>query len=172
MAKRMKDYQIFKCPFCSCEYFDDTARKGKTVGSPGIKCPNCKEVAFRKDVYEPALLDENRHFDIRFSELYSNIRTVIICLYAVFLFFILVTKDFTLAMSFIVAAAVIFGLYLIIRVVHKKNYLESPEFEVEINRSMARLSDVNYAIRVIKNQGIDETSVYYFQLHQNGNGES
>ena len=164
----MKDYQIFKCPFCGSEYFDDTARKGKTIGNPSIKCPHCKQVAYRKNVYEPALLDENRHFDIRFGEIYSNIRNVIIVMYAIFLFVILSTKDFTLAMCFIVAAAVIFGLYLIIRVVHKKNYLESPEFEVEIQRSLNRLSDVNYAIRVIKNQGIDETSVYYFQLHENG----
>lgn len=168
----MKDYQIFKCPFCGSEYFDDTARKGKSIGNPSIKCPYCKQVAYRKNVYEPALLDENRHFDIRFSSLYSNFRTGMICLYAVFLFFILITKDFALAMSFIVAAAVIFALYIIIRVVHKKNYLESPEYEVEITRSLTRLSDVNYAIRVIKNQGIDETSVYYYQLHQNGNGES
>ena len=166
MAKRMKDYQIFKCPFCACEYYDSTARDGKKVGDPIIECPQCGKKSYRKSILEPALISERRFFDIRYSSLYGNVRIGLILIYAVFLFFILVTMDFTLSMCFITAAVMLFALYLTAKLCHKRMVINSREYEMEIARSLERLSDTSYAGMVIKNQGMDADSVYFYELHQ------
>lgn len=166
MAKRMKDYQIFKCPFCSCEYYDSKARKGKTVGNPMLECPSCGKKSYRSSILEPALIGGNRYFDIRFSSLYGNLRIGLILIYAVFLFFILVTKNLTLAIYLVVAAAFLYMLYEIIRISHRRNYLGSDEYDSEITNSLDRLSDEEYAGMIINMQGMEEDSVYYYELHQ------
>lgn len=166
MAKRMKDYQIFKCPFCSCEYYDSTARKGKKVGDPMMECPQCGEKSYRNSILEPALISGNRFFDIRYSSLYGNLRIALILIYAVFLFVVLMTKDFTLSMCFIGAAVMLFILYLMIRMFHKTNYLKSEQYKSEISRSLERLADTSYAAMIIRSQGMDEESVYYYELNQ------
>ncbi|MBQ7961880.1 MAG: hypothetical protein IJ289_04710 [Clostridia bacterium] len=167
MAKRMKDYQIFKCPFCRCDYYDSTARDGKKVGNPMIECPQCGKKSYRKTILEPALISEKRYFDIRYSSLYGNLRIGLILIYAVFLFFILVTMDMVLSMCFIASAILLFVMYLMIRMFHKRNVLRSKEYEKEITRSLERLSDTAYAAMVIKTQGMDADSVYFYELHQN-----
>lgn len=167
MAKRMKDYQIFKCPFCRCDYYDSTARDGKKVGNPMIECPQCGKKSYRKTILEPALISEKRYFDIRYSSLYGNLRIGLILIYAVFLFFILVTMDMVLSMCFIASAILLFVMYLMIRMFHKRNVLRSKEYEKEITRSLERLADTAYAAMVIKTQGMDADSVYFYELHQN-----
>ncbi len=166
MAKRMKDYQIFKCPFCRCDYYDSTARDGKKVGNPMIECPQCGKKSYRKTILEPALISEKRYFDIRYSSLYGNLRIGLILIYAVFLFFILVTMDMVLSMCFIASAILLFVMYLMVRMFHKRNVISSKEYEKEITRSLERLADTAYAAMVIKTQGMDEDSVYYYELHQ------
>ena len=166
MAKRMKDYQIFKCPFCRCDYYDSTARDGKKVGNPMIECPQCGKKSYRKTILEPALISEKRYFDIRYSSLYGNLRIGLILIYAVFLFFILVTMDMVLSMCFIASAILLFLMYLMIRMFHKRNVLRSKEYEKEIARSLERLADTAYAAMVIKTQGMDADSVYFYELHQ------
>lgn len=167
MAKRMKDYQIFKCPFCRCDYYDSTARDGKKVGNPMIECPQCGKKSYRKTILEPALISEKRYFDIRYSSLYGNLRIGLILIYAVFLFFILVTMDMVLSMCFIASAILLFVMYLMIRMFHKRNVLRSKGYEKEITRSLERLADTAYAAMVIKTQGMDADSVYFYELHQN-----
>lgn len=167
MAKRMKDYQIFKCPFCRCDYYDSTARDGKKVGNPMIECPQCGKKSYRKTILEPALISEKRYFDIRYSSLYGNLRIGLILIYAVFLFFILVTMDMVLSMCFIASAILLFVMYLMIRMFHKRNVISSKEYEKEIARSLERLADTAYAAMVIKTQGMDADSVYFYELHQN-----
>ncbi len=166
MAKKMKDYQIFKCPYCSCEFYDRTARDGKKIGNPMMECPQCKKDIYISSVLEPALIGGNRFFDVKFSSLYGNIRIAMILLYALFMFVILVTRDFTLAMCFIVVAAILFALYCIVRAQHRKNYLQSDEYNKEIEHSLERLEDPDYAAMIAGLQGIDENSVYFYELHQ------
>ena len=89
MAGKIKDWMLFKCPYCSCEYYDRTARKGKKVGDPMVQCPVCGKKSYRKSILEPALIGGKRYFDIKFSSLYGNFRIGIILIYAVFLFVIL-----------------------------------------------------------------------------------
>ena len=166
MAKRMKDYQIFKCPFCSCEYFDSTARNGKRVGDPMIECPQCGKKSYNKTILEPALISGKRFFDIRFSSLYGNLRIGLILIYAVFLFVILLTKDFTLAMCFIGSAVMLYALYFMIRIFHRNNFLKGNVYEYELKISLERLANTSYAAMVINTQGLDEDSVYYYEHHQ------
>lgn len=169
MAKKMKDYQIFKCPFCSCEYYDETARDGKKVGDPMIVCPSCSKKSYRSSILEPSLISADRYFDIRFSSLYGNFRIAIILVYAVFLFFILVKREFTLSLCLVVVAVIIFLMYGIIRLIHKKMFINSDEYNSEITHSLKRLADIPYAKMVIKSQGIEKNSVYYYELNENKN---
>lgn len=165
MAK-MKDYQIFRCPHCSCEYFDRTARKGKKVGNPMMKCPNCGKESYRSTILEPAMIDGKRYFDIKFSSAYGNFRIGIILIYAVFLFFILVKKNMAMSLCMVAAAVVIYATYLVIRLLHRRMVLRSEEYRTEIAHSMKRLSDPAYAKMVTDSQGIDPGSVYYYDLHE------
>lgn len=166
MAKRMKDFQIFRCPFCNCEYYDSTAKKGKNIGNPMMECPSCGKLSYRSSILEPALIGGNRYFNIRFSSLYSNLRIVIILIYAVFLFFILTSKNFTLAIYLVVAAAFLYMLYEIIRICHRHSFLGSDKYDAEISESLERLGDEEYAQMIINLQGIEEDSVYYYEMHQ------
>ena len=165
MAK-MKDYQIFRCPYCSCEYFDRTARKGKKVGNPMMKCPDCGKESYRSTILEPALIDGKRYFDIRFTSAYGNFRIGIILIYAVFLFFILVKKNLTMSLCMVAAAVVIYVIYLVIRLIHRRMVLRSEEYRTEIAHSMKRLSDPAYAKMVTDTQGMAPGSVYYYELHE------
>ena len=166
MPKKMKDYQIFKCPFCSCEFYDSTAKKGKKVGNPLIKCPQCHNKLYRKNILEPALTSGYKHFDIKFSSLYGNLRIGLILMYLVFLVFILITRDFALTMCFVAAAVVLFVLYQAVRMIHRNEYLKSEQYYYEIEQSMNRLSDPKYADMITEVQDIDEESVYYYELDQ------
>lgn len=166
MAAKMKDWQIFKCPFCSCEYYDRTAKKGRNVGNPMIECPNCGEKSFRSTILEPALINGNLHFAIKFSSVYGNLRIGLILIYAVFLFIILVKKNLTMAVFFVAAAAFLYILYELIRLCHKKAYLQSDEYQSELAHSLKRLSDPAYAAMVTKKQPMDPHSVYYYQRHK------
>ncbi len=166
MAKRMKDYQIFKCPYCDCEYYDSTAKKGKNIGNPMLECPCCGKKSYRSSILEPALIGGNRYFNIRFSSLYGNLRIGLILIYAVFLFFILMTKNLTLAIYLVVAAAFLYMLYEIIRISHRHSFLGSDEYDDEITDSLERLDDEEYAQMIINLQGMEEESVYYYEMHQ------
>ena len=116
MAEKIKDWMLFKCPYCSCEYYDRTARKGKKVGDPMVQCPVCGKKSYRKSILEPALIGGKRYFDIKFSSLYGNFRIGIILIYAVFLFVILEKKSFSVSIWLLLAAAVIFCFYGLVRV--------------------------------------------------------
>ncbi|MBO5934480.1 MAG: hypothetical protein J6Q94_03220 [Clostridia bacterium] len=166
MAKRMKDFQIFRCPFCNCEYYDSTAKKGKNIGNPMMECPSCGKLSYRSSILEPALIGGNRYFNIRYASLYSNLRIVLILIYAVFLFFILTSKNFTIAIYLVVAAAFLYMLYEIIRICHRNSFLGSDKYDVEISESLERLDDEEYAQMIIRMQGIEEDSVYYYEMHQ------
>ncbi len=161
----MKDYKIYRCPYCSCEYYDRTAKDGRKVGDPMLQCPECKKKSYRSSILEPALISGNRYFGIRFASLYGNIRIGLILLYAVFLFIILVKKEFLLGVCLVGIAVVLYTIYELVRIYHRNSFLKSDLYNSEISRSLARLADVEYAAMIIKNQGIDETSVYYFELH-------
>ncbi len=167
MAKRMKDYKIFRCPHCACEYYDETARKGKNVGDAMLVCPNCGEKSFRKTIFEPALIGGKKYFNIRFSSFYGNIRIVLILIFAAFLFAILVTKDMTLSIILVLAAVLLYLLYEAGRFAHRNLVLNSEEYDREITASLERLSDERYAEIVIYSQGVEEDSVYYYELHNN-----
>lgn len=166
MAKRMKEYQIFRCPYCACEYYDSTARKGKKVGDPMMVCPNCSEKSYRSSILEPALIGGKRYFDIRFSSLYGNFRIALILIYAAFLFVILVTKDMKLSICLVVAAVLLYILYEVARFAHRNMVLGSDAYDTEITQSLERLADEGYARMVIGSQGLDEDSVYYYELHR------
>lgn len=165
MAK-MKDYQIFRCPYCACEYFDRTACKGKKVGNPMMKCPDCGKESYRSSILEPALIDGKRYFDIKFSSAYGNFRIGIILIYAIFLFFILIKKNLTMSLCMVAVAVVIYAAYLVIRLIHRQTVLRSDEYRTQIAYSLKRLSDPAYAKMVTKSQGIDPGSVYYYELHE------
>lgn len=167
---KMKDYQIFKCPYCSCEYYDRTARNGKKVGDPMIECPQCGKKSYRATILEPALISGKRYFDIHFSSFYGNFRIVLILIYAVFLFFILMKRDFILGVCLVGIAVALYAVYELIRVFHRSSFLKSDYYDKEISYSLKRLADISYAKMVINKQGIDETSVYYYELHQGKNG--
>lgn len=166
MAKRMKDFQIFRCPFCNCEYYDSTAKKGKSIGNPMMECPSCGKKSYRSSILEAALIGGNRYFNIRFSSLYGNLRIVLILIYAVFLFFIITSKNLTLAIYFVVAAAFLYMLYEIIRICHRRSFLGSDEYDDAISESLERLEDAEYAQMIINIQGMEEDSVYYYEINQ------
>ncbi len=162
--KKMKDYQIFRCPYCSCEYYDRTATKGKKVGDPIIVCPQCSKQSYRNTILEPALLSGNRFFDINFSSLYGNIRIALIVIYAIFLFMILIKRSLVLGICLICVSVALYSLYELARVFHRNSFLKSQEYEKELTYSLERLSDEDYAQLVIGMQGVDDTSVYYYNL--------
>lgn len=163
--RKMKDFQIFTCPFCSCEFYDSTARDGKKVGDPMIECPQCGRKSYRSTILEPALISANRYFDIRFSSRYGNMRIGLILIFAVFLFLILVKRELLLGVLLVGIAVALYTIYELVRVAHRNSYLNSYEYEREIDNSMERLSDEAYAKMVIASQGIDEKSVYYYELY-------
>lgn len=166
MAKtRMRDYQIFKCPFCACEYYDKTAREGKKVGNPMIVCPHCSKKSFVSTILEPAVISGKRYFDIRFSSLYGNLRIGLILIYAVFLFFILISRDFMLGVMLVGVAVALYAVYELVRICHRNSFLNSDEYDNEISESLERLSDTSYAKMIADRQGIDETSIYYYELY-------
>lgn len=166
MAKKMKDYQIFKCPYCACEYYDETARKGKQVGNPMLECPNCLKKSYRSTILEPSLIGEKRFFDIKFSSFYGKFRIGLILLYAVFLFCILLTKDMILAICFIATSILLYVLYEAVRLAHRRSYLQTDEYSAEITHSLERLANEDYARMIINAQGMDEDSVYYYELNK------
>ena len=165
MAKKMKDYNVFRCPYCSCEYFDEGAGKGKTVGNPVISCPNCGKSILRKSVLEPALIRGSRYFDIRFASLYRKLKYGVIFIYAVFLLLIVMKADLLLSLYLIGMALLIYIAYEIIRVVHMRSFLKSDEYYSEIAFSLNRLSDKKYAEMITEIQGIDSSSVYFYELY-------
>lgn len=167
MAK-MKDYKIYRCPFCGCEYYDSNARKGRSVGNAMLQCPHCGERSFRKTILEPALIGGKRYFNIKYASLYGNARIVLIFVFAAFLFTILVTKNMKLAVILVLAAVLLYLLYEAARFAHRSMVLGSVEYDIEITKSLERLEDKAYAELVIYSQGIDEDSVYYFEKYGEG----
>lgn len=165
MAKKMKEYQIFRCPHCACEYYDSTARKGKSVGNPMLECPNCSEKSFRNTILEPALIGGKRYFNIKYSSFYGNIRIILILIYAAFLFTILVTKDMTLSILLVLSATLLYLLYEVARIAHRNVVLGSEEYDYELTLSLNRLQDADYAHLVVSSQGIEEDSVYYYEIN-------
>lgn len=163
----MKDYQIFKCPYCACEYYDKTARNGKKVGDPMIECPSCKKKSYRSSILEPALIGADKYFNIRFASHYGNLRIGIIIIYAVFLFLILTKRDLVLSLGLVAAAAVILILYGVIQLIHKRMYLRSAEYDNELNYSLKRMENPAYAKMVIAAQGLESDSVYYYEINEN-----
>lgn len=164
MAKNMKDYQIYKCPYCSCEYYDKSVKDEKKVGNPMIECPECKKKSYRSSVLEPALISSDRYFGVRFSSLYGNLRIALIIIYAVFLFLILVKRELYLGIGFIGLSIVLYAFYELARFSHKKKFLKSEAYEKELVSSLKRLSDPKYAAMVIREQGVEENSVFYHEL--------
>lgn len=162
MAK-MKDYRIFRCPFCGCEYYDSNARKGRSVGNAMLQCPHCGERSFRKTILEPALIGGKRYFDIKYASLYGNIRIVLILIFAAFLFTILVTRNMKLAVILVLAAVLLYLLYEAARFAHRNMVLGSVEYDMEITKSLERLEDEAYAELVIYSQGVEEDSVYFYE---------
>ncbi len=163
MAK-MNDYKVYKCPHCNSEYYDKTAKKGKKVGNPILECPQCGKKSYRSSILEPALISANKFFSIRFASLYGNLRIALILIYAAFLFVILLKKDFMLGICFVGISFVLYAIYELIRINHRKKVVKSAEYDKEIESSMKRLSNIRYAATVIKDQGIDAESVYYYEL--------
>ncbi|MCD7774928.1 MAG: hypothetical protein LUH40_05035 [Clostridiales bacterium] len=164
MAK-MKEYQIFRCPHCQCEYYNKDAVKGKSVGDPMLTCPECGKKSYRSSILEPALISEGRYFDIKFSSVYGNMRIVIILILAVFLFAVLVKRDAYLSIYLVCAGIIVYAIYGLIRAIHMYIFLKSDEYDNDISRSLSRLEDEDYAQMIIHSQKMDRTSVYYYQLH-------
>ena len=164
MAKKMKDYQIYKCPYCSCQYYDKSARGGRRVGNPMIECPECKKKSYRSSVLEPALISKDRYFGVRFSSLYGNLRIALIIIYAVFLFLILIKRELYLGIGFVGLSVVLYAFYELAKFSHKKNFLKSEVYEKELVSSFKRLSDPKYASMVIGEQGIDEDSLFFYEV--------
>ena len=167
----MKDYQIFKCPQCGCEYYDKTARDGRKVGNPMIECPSCNKKSYRKSILEPALIGANKYFNIRFASLYGNFRIGIILIYAVFLFFILYKRDLILSLWLVAAAVVVFIFYGFTHLIHKSIFIKSEEYKSEINYSLKRLENDAYAKMVIASQGIEKDSVYFYNISEKSKKE-
>lgn len=165
MAKKLKDYKIYKCPYCSCEYYDSTARKGRKVGDPMLECPECGKKSYRNTILEPALISEDTYFNVRFAELYGNLRISLIIVYALFLFLILVQREVMLGVCLVGVSVILYALYELLRVRHKSEFLSSEEYDEELSKSLKRLEDPRYALMVMKGQGIDEESVYFFELY-------
>ncbi|MBQ8209142.1 MAG: hypothetical protein IJZ35_00965 [Clostridia bacterium] len=165
MAKKLKDYKIYRCPYCACEYYDSTARKGRKVGDPMLECPVCNKKSYRNTILEPALISGDKYFGIRFASLYGNLRVSLIIVYAAFLFCILVKRELMLGICLVGVSVALYALYELLRLQHKSKFLKSEAYDNEISRSLKRLEDPAYAAMVIRNQGIDEESVYFFELY-------
>ncbi len=161
---KKKDYKVYKCPHCSCEYYDKTAKKGRKVGNPILECPECGKKSYRSSISEPALISAEKFFGIRFSSRYGNMRIALILIYAAFLFVILVKKELVLGVGLVGLSVALYAMYELIRISHRRKYLKSESYNKEIELSMKRLSNISYAARVIKDQGIDAESVYYYEL--------
>ncbi len=161
---KMKDYRIFRCPHCQCEYYEASAVKGKSVGDPMMKCPSCGKKSYRGSVLEPALISENRYFDIKFSSLYGNLRIVVILLLAIFLFIVLVKQEFYLSVYLVCAGVIVYAMYGLIRSIHMYLFFKQDEYDDDITRSLNRLEDEDYAKMILKNQKMDKNSVYYYIL--------
>ena len=164
MAKKMKDYQIYKCPYCSCEYYDKSARDGRKVGNPVLECPECNKKSYTPSILEPALISKDRYFNIRFSSLYGNLRIALIIIYAVFLFILLIKRELYLGIGFVGLSVVLYAFYEIAKFSHKKNFLKSDAYQKELVLSLKRLSEPKYAAMVICKQGVQEDSIFYHEL--------
>ena len=164
MAKKMKDFQIYKCPYCSCQYYDKNAKDGRKVGNPVLECPECKKKSYTPSILEPALISKDRYFNVRFSSLYGNLRIALIIIYAIFLFLLLIKRDLFLGIGFVGLSVVLYAFYELARFSHKKKFLKSDVYEKDIAVSLKRLADPKYAVMVIKNQGIEKQSIFYYEF--------
>lgn len=164
MAKKMKEHQIVKCPHCSCEYFDKNARDGKDVGNPVTECPVCKKISYRGTVFEPAIISGHTYFEIKFSSLYSTLRKILFVIYLAFVVVAVIMKDMHVAMGLMAAAMLLFVFYEIVRIVHKRSYLRGEAYHAELDESLERLENEEYAHMITSEQGIDVESEYYSEL--------
>lgn len=165
MAKKMKDYQIFKCPYCYCEYYDESAKSNTSVGNPVMECPACGKKLYRNSTFEPALINGKRFFDIKFSSLYKGLRTALVVILVVSVAVMLIIRDFHVATSLLALSMLLYVLYEALRMVHRNTYLKSNDYDMEINRSLTRLEDEDYAKTIIRVQGVEEGSVYYYEMY-------
>ena len=92
-------------------------------------------------------------------------RQQIIFIYAVFLLLIVMKADLLLSLYLIGMALLIYIAYEIIRVVHMRSFLKSDEYYSAIAFSLNRLSDKKYAEMITEIQGIDSSSVYFYELY-------
>lgn len=166
MAKKMNDYQIIKCPHCFSEYYDSDAHDGDEVGNPKTECPACGKVSYRSSILEPAIIGGNRFFEVKFSSLYKKLRIGMVFFYIVFIVVAIVMRDMYVATGMLAAAMIMYVFYEIIRIVHRKTYLKSEEYEMEVKHSLERFEDENYARLMIRTQGIDVESIYYRELYR------
>ena len=167
MPKRIKDESLFRCPHCTCEYYDRNVKKGRSVGDPMVECPSCKKKSFRPLIMEPAIISGKRYYDIRFKTQHGGIRIGLILIYFAFLFAILATKSMVLSLILVAIAVLLMLLYELIKTIHMNSYLKTDEYESEVAHSLRRMADTSYARFVIEQQGLDESSVYYYALHEN-----
>lgn len=172
MAKKLKDYKVYKCPHCSCEYYDKTAKKGRNVGNPLLECPECKKKSYRSSVLEPALISADKYFGIRFASLYGKLRVGLIIIYALFLVAITMKKELMLGVGLVSLAAALYALYELIKLRHKKKFIKSEVYDKEIEASLNRLSVPAYAAMIIRDQGIEEESVYFYEINNKEEAEN
>ena len=149
---RLKDYRTVKCPFCGGEAYDFHAANGRYVGNPIFRCPTCKKYSFRKGVLEPCLLSPKNCFGFRFSAHYFRFRIALILMYVIFLAVILLRMDLYLSIYFVAMAILLYAAYEIIRFAHRKSFLASREYADLIEKSLARMSDFEYAKLVLSLQ--------------------
>lgn len=149
---QLKDYRTVKCPFCGAEAYDFHAANGRYVGNPIFRCPTCKKYSFRKGVLEPSLLTAKNCFGFRFSSQYFKFRIGLILLYVLFLAIIIWRMDLYLSIYFVAMALLLYAAYEVIRFAHRRSYVSSREYRELIEKSLARMSDFEYAKLVLSLQ--------------------
>ncbi len=164
----MKDYQIVRCPFCTAQSYDRTAKKRKTPGSCVFTCPKCGGKSYRQNKLEPALLSYGHFYEITFGTLYRIIRILVVLIYVLLAVYVYRAHNNKIAMIAVAGAVVIFAVCEAVRRIHGRKYKNTVMYKKAVKDSLERLQSENYAELVFMYQDPDEGCPY---LEENGSPE-
>ncbi|MCR5783461.1 MAG: hypothetical protein K6G90_12105 [Clostridia bacterium] len=164
----MKDYQIVRCPFCTAQSYDRTARKRKTPGSCVFTCPKCGKKSYRQNKLEPALLSYGHYYEITFGMLYRVIRILVVLIYVLLAVYVYMAHNNKIAMIAVAGALGIFVICEAVRRIHGKKYKNTAMYKKAVEDSLERLKSINYSELVFMYQNAEEGCPY---LEENESGE-
>ncbi len=156
----MKDYQIVRCPFCTAQSYDRTAKRHKTPGSCVFTCPRCGKKSYRENKLEPALLSYGHYYDITFGIMYRIIRLLVVLIYVLLAVYVYTAHNNKIAMISVAGAVVLFVLCEAFRRIHGKKYRNTVMYKKAVADSLERLKSENYSELVFMYQDADEGCPY------------